>query len=120
MDRIPLYDATAPITCTIERDEVPARIEVIERMRVNLVRLETSEHGLVLHFPDRPDIQADLERFAIDEKRCCEFWGFAITTAPDDLALRWDAPPSAAEILDRLEAFFEGDDELQLDLAGLL
>src|SRR5687768_15460495 len=113
MKRIPLYDETAPITCTITSDEVSGRIEILERLRGALDRLERTEHGLLLHFPARPDIEADLRRFAIDEKRCCEFWGFAIDTTAG-LTLRWDGPPAAAEILDRLEQYFDGD-ELALD-----
>lgn len=118
MKLIPLYDDTAPIACTISSDEIPGRVEIIERMRTNLDRLERTEHGLLLHFPARSDIEADLRRFAVDEKRCCEFWGFDIITN-DGLALRWNGPPKAAEILDRLEEFFNGD-EPALDLAGVL
>ena len=95
MNRIPIYDATAPITCTIGTDEIPARIEIIERMRVNLTRLDRTEHGLLLHFPDRRDIDADLRRFAVEEKRCCAFWGFALDRFDHELTLRWDAPPDA-------------------------
>lgn len=118
MKVIPIYDDTAPIACTITSDEIPARVELIERMRANLGHLERTEHGLLLHFPVRDDIDADLQRFAIDEKRCCEFWGFEVARA-QELTLRWDAPPTAGELIDRLESFFEGD-EPALDLAGLL
>lgn len=118
MKRILLYDDTAPIACTISSDEIPGRVEIIERMRTNLDRLERTEHGLLLHFPARSDIEADLRRFAVDEKRCCEFWGFDIITN-DGLALRWDGPPAATEIVQRLEEFFKGD-EPALDLAGIL
>jgi hypothetical protein len=118
MKRIPLYDDTAPIACTISSDEIPGRVEIIERMRTNVDRVERTEHGLLLHFPARTDIEADLRRFAIDEKRCCEFWGFDID-ATGGLTLRWDGPPAASEILDRIEAFFTGD-EPALGLAGIL
>ena len=118
MKPIPIHDETAAIACTISSDEIPGRIEIIERLRTNLDRLERTEQGLLLHFPVRADIEADLRRFAVDEKRCCGFWGFDIITS-DGLALRWDGPPGATEILDRLEAFFNGDDR-GLDLAGLL
>lgn len=118
MKLIPLYDDAALVTCTITNDETPGRVEIIERMRTSLERLERTEHGLLLHFPSRPDFEADLHRFAVDDKRCCEFWGFEISTT-GGLALRWDGPPTAAGIIDRLEAFFNGD-EPALDLAGLL
>jgi hypothetical protein len=85
VNTIPIYDATAPITCTIGRDEMPEHIELVERMRQNLERLERTEHGLLLHFPDLPEVQADLARFAVDEKRCCQFWGFAVDNTDGDL-----------------------------------
>ncbi len=33
MNPIPIYDATAPIACTINPDDIPERIERLERMR---------------------------------------------------------------------------------------
>ncbi len=116
---IPIYDDTAPITCTISSDEIPERIELVERMRDNLDRVERIDHGMLLHFPNRADIDTDLQRFAVDEKRCCQFWGFAITSDPDQLHLRWDAPPTLTEYMDRLLDFFQGDEPLTAD-AGLL
>jgi hypothetical protein len=116
---IPIYDDTAPIACTIEREEVPERIELFERLRVDHTRLERTEHGLRLHFPNRSDIEADLRRFAVDEQRCCNFWGFEVETEDGNLALRWDSPPSAAELIERVVAYLEGDEPLTA-IAGLL
>ena len=93
MGHVPLYDDSAPIVCTITDQEVPDRLALLERMRTNLTAIEPSEHGLVLHFPIRDEVEADIRRFAADEKRCCEFWGFEVTKAPDELILRWDGPP---------------------------
>ncbi len=119
MKLIPIYDDTAAVACTIGKAEVPGRIDLIERMRTNLSSVERTEFGLLLHFPRSPEVDADLHQFAIDEKRCCEFWGFAITDAADDLTLRWDGPPAAHELIDRLKDYFEGNEPLT-DLAGLL
>ena len=117
--RIPIHDETAPIACTIAPEEIPGRIATIERMRSRLQRLERTEHGLLLHFAADPELDADVREFAIDEKRCCRFWGFEVATEDDELTLRWDGPPSAGELLDRLETFFGGDGPLTL-LDGLL
>ena len=119
VERIPIYDETVPVACTIGADEIPERVELIGRMRANLDRLERTEHGLLLHFPARADIEADLRRFAVDEKRCCAFWGFAVDTS-NGLTLQWDGPPAAAPIVDGFEAFFTGDEPLTGALAGLL
>ena len=119
MKPIPLYDATAPITCTINPDEIAGRIEVIERMRTNLQRLDRTDHGLVLHFPNRPDLTSDVHRFAIDEKRCCQFWGFAVDSTENEVTLRWDAPPDARELLATIAAYLEGDEPVTA-ISGLL
>jgi hypothetical protein len=116
---VPIYDDTAPITCTIGSDEIPERIELVERVRHNLECIERTQHGLLLHFPNRPDIDADLRRFAVDEKRCCQFWGFEVGTTPDQITLRWDGPPDVADFLDRLHAYFVGDEPLTA-VTGLL
>ena len=115
----PLYDDTAPLACTISEAELPGRVELVERMRSHLERLERTEHGMLLHFLIRPDIEDDLQRFAVDEKRCCEFWGFEVISGDGDLILRWDAPPSGGELIDRLEEFFAGDEPVSV-LVGLL
>lgn len=116
---IPIYDETAPVACTIGDDEVADRVELLERMRDDLERLERTEHGLLLHFSSgRPGIEDDVRRFAVDEKRCCAFWGFDVITSPGLLALRWDGPPEAAGVLDRLAAFLLGDEPASA-LAGL-
>lgn len=119
VDRIPIYDDTVPLTCTISGAEVPARVELIDRMRDRLDRIERTAHGLLLHFPARPDVDVDLVRFTVDEKRCCEFWGFAIDRAEAELALRWDGPPDAQDLLDELLAYFQGDEKLTA-VSGLL
>lgn len=119
MKLFPIYDDTAPITCTIGSDEIPERIELVERMRHNLERIERTEHGLLLHFPNRQDIDADLRRFAVDEKRCCQFWGFAVQATDNDLTLRWDGPPDAEDLIGRLLEYFEGDRPLT-SISGLL
>jgi len=116
---IPIYDATAPITCTIGSDEIPERIELVERMRHSLQRIERTEHGMRLHFPNRADIDTDLRRFAVDEKRCCQFWGFAVDADTDGLTLRWDGPPESEALIDRLLAYFAGDEPLT-SISGLL
>jgi hypothetical protein len=116
---IPIYDATAPIACTIGSDEIPERIELVERMRHNLDHIDRTEHGMLLHFPNRSDIEDDLRRFAVDEKRCCQFWGFVVDADHDGLKLRWDGPPEAAAVIGRLVAYFEGDQPLT-SISGLL
>jgi hypothetical protein len=110
MNTIPIHDDAAPITCTATSDEVSERLETIERLHDDLVRVDRTEHGLVLHFPHRKDLEAEVRRFAIDEKRCCQFWGFEVTVADGALQLRWDGPPAVRDFMDRLYAYLEGDE----------
>ena len=117
--RIPLYDETAAISCSLTPEEIPARLATIERMRRELARIERVDDGLLLHFAPDAALEDELRQFALDEKRCCSFWGFAVTSVDGDLALRWEAPPNAAALLDQLDAFFTGDEPAEI-LAGLL
>jgi len=110
---LPLYDDSAPIACTIGADEIPDRIAIVERMRASMTSLERTDTGLLLQFPREPAIEADVRRFAVDEKRCCQFWGFAVIDGDDEIVLRWDGPPSAGELLDRLDALLRSDDPVE-------
>jgi DNA-binding transcriptional MerR regulator len=116
---IPLYDATASITCTADGSEIASRLQQIERMHTAVVRAERTEHGVLLHFPNRPDIEADVRQFTVDEKGCCSFWGFEVTVADDEIALRWDAPPTLDAFMDTLLDHLEGDEPITA-ASGLL
>jgi hypothetical protein len=116
---IPIYDADAPIACTIGAEEIPERVALVERMRSNLARIDRTEHGLLLRFANRDDIDADVRQFAVDEKRCCAFWGFAVDATEDAITLRWDGPPATGELLDQLRAWFDSDDPITA-ISGLL
>ena len=119
MKQIPLYDETVPISCTAGEAEIADRIELIERMHGWLTRIERGEHGLLLHFPNEPGVEAEIRRFTADEKACCSFWGFAVDVTDDEVLLRWDAPPALEEYVARLQAYFEGDEPLSA-VSGLL
>ena len=107
MKPIPIYDDTVPVACTAGPTELPVRLEQIERLRTLLTRLERTADGVVLHLPSRPEVEAAVASFTVEEKACCAFWGFAVTTSGDEITLRWDGPPSAQGLIDELVAFFE-------------
>lgn len=116
---LPLFDDTVPIACTIGADEIPDRLAIVERMRAAMTTMERTETGLLLQFPRQPALEADVRRFAIDEKRCCQFWGFAVLAGDDELVLRWDGPPTAGPLLDTLEAVLRSDEPIE-QIEGLL
>lgn len=119
MKPVPIYDDTVPIACTAGREGLPARVEQIERLRTHHTGLERTADGILLHLPNRPEAAAEVASFTIEEKACCAFWGFAVTTAADTITLRWDGPASVSELFDALARYFEGDRPLS-ELSGLL
>ena len=116
---LPLYDADAEIACTIDASEVSDRVAVFERMRTNLKQLERTADGMALHFDPDPAIEDDLRRFVVDEKRCCQFFGFAVDATGDDLKLQWDAPPDAQPMIDHIARALQSDEPITR-LSGLL
>jgi hypothetical protein len=116
---IPLYDDTAPIACTIGAEEIPERIELLERMRTALISIERTSTGLLLRFPNTPPLRRDVECFAEDEKRCCQFWGFDVIDERECVGLRWDGPQLAERLLAKVETFFRTGAPISI-LDGLL
>lgn len=119
MDPIPIYDDTNPIACTATAAEISVRLDQVDRMRANLTGIERTPHGVLLHFPDRDDIDAELRQFTVDEQRCCEFWGFDIQRDAMGPHLRWDGPPSVSQFFDELVEYFQGDEPIAA-FSGLL
>lgn len=105
--RLPLHDDTKPVVCTIEVTDLPDHAALLGRLRATATGIERTPHGVLLWFPPSPDVAAEVRRFATQEKRCCQFWGFEVLDG-DKLGLRWDGPSSTAEFMDRLVGYFEG------------
>ena len=116
--RLPIYDATAPIVCRLDEGQRAERLALITRLRDQLEQVERTEHGMLLHFASDPDLDAEVEHFAQVEKACCGFWGFDVERNGSATILRWDAPPAADELVERLWAWLRGEDGA--DIAGLL
>lgn len=55
----------------------------------------------------------------LDEKGCCTFWGFQVTTTDEDLILRWDGPPEVNDFFDKLVTWLGSDEPLTAE-TGLL
>ena len=51
----------------------------------------------------------------MDEKSCCQFWGFEVSSTEEELTLRWDGPPSSEELLDLFLAYFRGEQPIERD-----
>ena len=118
MTSIPIYDATVPIMCTADGEEIAGRIEQIERMRGALQSLDRTPDGLTLHFPNTTAVVEDVRQLTIDEKGCCQFWGFEISSTPQQIHLRWEGPPETTDFFAQLRAFFLSEPVTAFD--GLL
>lgn len=116
--RIPI-DVVAPIACSVTGADVPARLEQIEHLRRRIRTIDRTGTGLLLTFDADPELRTHLERFVLDEKGCCPFWGFRLDSTGTDLALRWDGPAAAQEVLDDLHRHLAGDGPVT-EIAGLL
>jgi hypothetical protein len=116
---LPLYDDSVPIVCTIGDDEKAERIALLDRLRRTIRGIERSPHGLLLEFRRSDAVAADLRRFAVDEKRCCQFWGFAVIEDDDTLVLRWDGPDTAGPLLDTIEHVLRSHEPIE-SIEGLL
>ena len=116
---LPLHDEAAPLVCTIGDDEMADRVALLDRMRRTATGIERTDTGLLLVFPRDESTSSDVRRFAVDEKRCCQFWGFAVVEGDDDVVLRWDGPPAATEVLDRLEGVLRSAEPIE-SISGLL
>ena len=116
---VPIYDSTAPIACTITEDEIPERVQLIERLRAAMTAIDRTPTGLLIRLRDEPGVRADLAAFVVDEKRCCHFWGFDVIDQGDAVALRWDGPPAVDGVFDQLQAYFTSDAPISM-LDGLL
>jgi hypothetical protein len=109
--RIPI-DVTAPIACSATGGELAARLDEIERLRRDVVAVERTSEGLLLSFTPDEARRAQLERFAAEEKGCCQFWGFEVSSTAAALMLRWDGPATAQPLLDDLHRCFTTDEPL--------
>ena len=119
MEKLPIYDATAPIVCTLSTAELEERLRLFERMRSSMTELNRTEHGILLRFPPGALLERELRAFVADEKACCAFWGFSLAADAEALTLRWDAPASARPALERIAMFFNSD-EPATALEGIL
>lgn len=118
MTRIPV-DVTAPIACSAGGAELAGRVEQLDHLRDRVRGVERTGTGLLLHFAPDLDLEALLQQLVLDEKACCRFWGFEISSGADDLTLTWSGPADAQELLDGLERSFRSDEPLTA-LSGLL
>jgi hypothetical protein len=56
-------------------------------------------NGIILHFPARAEVAAQLADLMVREHDCCPFFAFSLDLDRGDLALSVSAPPLAQDML---------------------
>lgn len=100
MKRLPLYDQVADIACTLEETDKPARRTLVNVLRAQVTTVERVENGILLRYPAAA--KSLFAEFATLESGCCAFFGFDVHAEQ----MRWEAPPTASELMDALYRFF--------------
>jgi hypothetical protein len=99
-------DPQAPIACNLPPGEFGQRLRALETIvGRDLIGISRSTNGLTLRFAkgDRADLEADLTRWATDEKACCGFLGFAIASEAGVVTMEVAAPAGAEPTLDGID-----------------
>ena len=86
-----------PIACTLEGDQLPARLEAWRSLlRRAAAPPEPTASGWSVRFYRRPGELGELATLVADELECCAFFTFGLTASAEGLVLEVSAPPRAA------------------------
>lgn len=87
--------------CSLDGRALQQRIAAIANLnRRALVRLSRSGRSLVLNY--RADALPDIQGMVADEKKCCSFLNFDVTTTPAGIELTITVPEDQADNADVL------------------
>lgn len=99
-------DPAAEIACTLPVLEMGGRlVSLQELIGGSLLEATRTDHALriVIDRDGRSSLYADTVAWAIAEKACCAFLGFAVEEAEDRVILEIGAPSGAEATLDGIE-----------------
>ncbi len=112
----------APIACTLDPAEIPARERDLRAAFEHLVSSSVTEAGFRWTFRAGLGVEAKVRQIAHREAVCCAFARFDVVTTPGALTLEVTAPPEARDALEALRALpselARGDDALARVLAA--
>jgi len=99
-------DPSADIACTLPVDEAGDRLTLLQAVIGH--HLESAERNgdrlrIRIARDGDPDLEARVTEWAVAEKGCCAFLGFAVETEPETVTLEIAAPRNAAGSLDGIE-----------------
>jgi DNA-binding transcriptional MerR regulator len=90
---------TAPVTCTLDTDELDVRITAWRQLVAGASGREDIPDGVQLAFPASPELAAEVAALAAAEQDCCSFFDFDLHLAVGEIRLTIRAPESAAGML---------------------
>ncbi|MDX1621064.1 MAG: hypothetical protein R3320_08745 [Nitriliruptorales bacterium] len=101
-----MNDAIGRFFCTIEPETVALRAPRAQRLRELLVDTDREDRALLLRFSATDHTKTMVEGFAEDERECCSFFDFEITSEAEHVVLTLSAPPGAEHMLDAAQRSF--------------
>jgi MerR family copper efflux transcriptional regulator len=93
--------AEAPIVCSLDAAERPARVAAWHCLAAHVVDRGETADGIWLRF-DQTVSAPEIADLASSENDCCSFFRFEIHIAVDGTTLKVGAPPAARELVDQL------------------
>jgi hypothetical protein len=96
-----------PIACTLNAIDFAARERLIADLgRDALIDARQEGTRAALRFAPRAGIRERVDRFVIDESRCCAFLAMEVVDAADEVVLTIDAPADAEVVVADMVAAF--------------
>ncbi|MDX1658280.1 MAG: hypothetical protein R3343_05625 [Nitriliruptorales bacterium] len=95
-----MNDTTDRFFCTIEPETVALRAPRAQRLRELLVDTDREDRKLLLRFSATDQTRTMVEGFVEDERECCSFFDFEVTSEGEHVRLTISAPPGAEHMLD--------------------
>ena len=87
------------IACTLEPDQVPARLQAWQELAAAALTREPLAHGQRLGFTPAPGLAGRLAELCALEQGCCTFFTFTITLLAQRVTLDVTAPDGAAQLV---------------------
>jgi DNA-binding transcriptional MerR regulator len=91
-----------PVACTLDAEEVPARLEAWDAVVARADGGEAIEDGVRVVLPGDPELVGEVAALAAAEQHCCGFLTFALTLVDGHAILDVTAPIGGGEVVPEL------------------
>ena len=105
--------AELPIACSLNADELPARLAEMTALGRNaLIEVRRATAHAELRFAARDGVRDRVEAIVAAEARCCAFLTMDVRDDPDRVVLNISAPADADLLLGELVDAFRGKPQI--------